>query len=156
MIAREPIFTTQTPEKTLPVAMEFSVCCRADIDLVVRWIMSSMRQFPFSVSDGFGVQTSVAESLNSLLKLNESGSQRTQIQVRTHITALFVRVQINDLTSDDEHRTLTPEKLETLNLTRTFMSTVEIQKTGRQIVLFRRKGQGAAISGPPHGYDFQI
>lgn len=143
-----------------PVVLEHAICCSADVEHAVNSILSSMRQYPFAASDGFAVQMALTEAIQQSLESQPENAPR-QIRLRTHITPSYIRIQIEDVEIPTLQGTSRPPILpENLNrrfsLARTYMTNVEFRKQGRQIILYRVKGQGSAISGPPIGYDFQI
>lgn len=152
--------------KTLPVAMEFAVRCPRDVELAVESIITAMGQFPFSVSDGFAVQQAVSQALT--LSIDQLSQIRLDhhLRVRIQITSQFVRVQIEDIRGDHDEETIpavfsrftNPQEQGSpaMQMLQTYLTTIEVQNQGRQAVLYRAKGHGAAISAPPLGYDFQI
>lgn len=151
---------TALPAASLhPVVLEHAICCPADVEFAVNSILSTMRSYPFAATDGFAVQMALTQAIQQSLESRPENTPH-QIQLRTHITISYVRIQIEDVdlasvpggtrlpALEDNHRRF--------HLARTYMTNVEFRKQGRQIILYRVRGQGSAISGPPIGYDFQI
>jgi len=145
--------------------MEHTVRCQKDVEFTIASLMSAMEDFPFAVSDGFAVQIAISEALSNALDQNRAGRIPEEIRVRSHVTPGFVRIHledvVGDLDSSDEQSlpgfaNLALNKGRGLHLMRTYMTSVEFRKNGRQVILYRARGQGSAISGPPLGYDFQI
>lgn len=143
-----------------PVVLEHAICCPADVEHAVNSVLSSMRQYPFAASDGFAVQMALTEATQQSLEFQPENAPR-QLRLRTHITPSYIRIQIEDVEIPALQGTsrlpAVPEHLDRrFGLARTYMTNVEFRKQGRQIILYRVRGQGSAISGPPIGYDFQI
>ncbi|WP_437230501.1 ATP-binding protein [Planctomicrobium sp. SH661] len=161
MIAHESISASQPAASSLPVAMEQTVCCHADIGFAVASIMSAMGKFPFAPTDGFAVQLAATEGLTQFLEHVQRDDPKGDIRVRTHVTSRYVRIQIETASSGSSQPAAISERFGSiadsgLQLMRTYMTSVEFRRQGRQVILYRARGQGSAVSGPPIGYDFQI
>ncbi|HWL10948.1 MAG TPA: hypothetical protein VNQ76_21245 [Planctomicrobium sp.] len=141
---------------------EVALRCRADIPRAVDEVMGSMEAQPFSVTDGFAVQQSTREALETLFTQFRIALGDT-VWLRFVVSPESVWIEIEAPHSHSE--TTPPDEPVLLGselsgprgaLIKSFMTSVEYRDQGRRVLLTRSRGRGAAINGPPPGYDFQI
>ncbi|SFI64007.1 hypothetical protein [Planctomicrobium piriforme] len=140
---------------------EVTLRCRDEIPAAVTEVMRSMEGQPFSATDGFAVQLATTEALNSAFsKFVRSSGNRLQLRFVVSPERVWIEIDAPEncqaSSSETTLSTQLPQRDRRVSLVEAYMTYVEYRNEGRQVILSRGRGQGAAVSGPPAGYDFQI
>jgi len=141
---------------------EITLRQRKEIPRAIAQVMRSMEGQPYSVTDGFAVQTSATTALERFFDspaLTGSGP----VRLRFLVSAEEVWIEIDTADSagslpGENHAPPVGAGRRRVSLVEAYMTSVEYRADGRQVTLKRRRGRGASAAQafPPVGYDFQI